>query len=103
MRFWKHWPYWLRGGVIGGGIGLALDIPPVLCYLFIGGFFCINISPMVFSGFLLNIFPTLSSSHPLQWLVVASILLSSIFGSFIGLIAGVFIKKRARDEASSMK
>jgi len=20
MKFWKNWPYWLRGGVIGGGI-----------------------------------------------------------------------------------
>ncbi|GEM_PF-2054554 len=23
MKSWKHWPYWLRGGVIGGGVTIA--------------------------------------------------------------------------------
>ena len=31
MKFWKKWPYWLRGGVIGGGISLLFIGVTTLC------------------------------------------------------------------------
>ncbi len=36
MKSWKHWPYWLRGGVIGGGVALVSAILSRLCgFLFV--------------------------------------------------------------------
>ena len=31
MKFWKNWPYWVRGGIIGGIIGLFMLIALWLC------------------------------------------------------------------------
>ena len=93
---WKHWPYWLKGGVIGVVVGTILDIPPILCYLSIGGFFCINISPMIFAGFFTELFPSISYAHPILFLTVTSIVLSLLLGSLIGAIVGHFQSKRKR-------
>lgn len=29
---WKHWPYWLRGGVIGGGVALIFYLLAYSCF-----------------------------------------------------------------------
>jgi|SRR3989344_3428514 len=84
MKFSK-WPYWLRGGVIGTIIGVILDIPPLLCYLFVGGFLCINISPMIFSGIFLSVLPILNNYPPLFSITLISLLLSFLIGSIIGI------------------
>lgn len=47
MKSWKHWPYWLRGGVIGGGVALS--------FAFISPFFCV---PLGFICLILSV-PTL--------------------------------------------
>jgi hypothetical protein len=31
MKSWKQWPYWLRGGVIGGGVALILGLLSSFC------------------------------------------------------------------------
>ena len=31
---WKHWPYWLRGGVIGGGVVLLFHTLSFSCLYF---------------------------------------------------------------------
>ncbi len=95
MKFWKNWPYWLRGGVIGAIAGIALDIPPLLCYLYVGGFFCINISPMIFAGIFVSAYPQLSNSNPLLWMSIVSIVISFFFGSLIGIIFGLVKKKKS--------
>ncbi len=48
---WKKWPYWLRGGVIGGGVALLFVVLFFSCSLVItpGGFLClpfILVSPL---------------------------------------------------------
>ena len=35
MKSWKQWPYWLRGGVIGGGITLLSYVLSISCLYFL--------------------------------------------------------------------
>lgn len=35
---WKHWPYWLRGGVIGGGVALIYAVLLYSCAYSVSGY-----------------------------------------------------------------
>jgi hypothetical protein len=41
MKFWKNWPYWLKGGVVGGGVGILSA--------FLGGESCHQLVCIIFS------------------------------------------------------
>jgi hypothetical protein len=95
MRWnWKQWPYWLRGGVIGGGIALIFVALFFGCSLLIkpAGFLCLPfvlISPLypiaTFIDSIPNnhqvlppLFITLPALSFLLWFVVGAIVAALI-------------------------
>ena len=77
MKSWKHWPYWLRGGVIGGGVTLVSVFLVYSCDLLdtsTGSFFCLI--PLV-----------LSPMFPFVWLVDTNSQLSALPGIFLPIIS----------------
>ncbi|KKU58632.1 MAG: hypothetical protein UX81_C0020G0016 [Parcubacteria group bacterium GW2011_GWA2_47_12] len=97
MKSWKQWPYWLRGGVIGGGVALLTIIAtPVFCSSpnIVCVFFEIPILPIYpllallfpfFDSFSLELhhsyFSFFSTVVMISWFIVGSIL-----GALIGYI-----------------
>lgn len=67
---WKDWPYWLKGGIIGGGIGFVLSLLSS---------FSIIIRGLVFGGW-----PDIE----LIWFDLLLILSTFIVGAVIGWIYG---------------
>jgi hypothetical protein len=78
---WHKWPYWLRGGVIGGGIALFLTIL---------GFSCEAYFDFKYPGGL----PVLCLPFEIVWVptfilpggYIASVLFWFLVGSFVGVI-----------------
>lgn len=95
MRFWKHWPYWLRGGVIGGGVAVVAGI--------LSSFFC---APLGFFCFILSIptiplFPfveelALLSNNLLKVVIPTTTIIMWFFvGSLLGLFVNFVKNKKA--------
>ncbi len=94
---WKKWPYWFRGGVIGGGATFAFGILLYTCTWLTpaGGFLCLPFlffSPLfpitqLFDSFGLHFFP-------FDFLVV-SIGAWFLFGAFVGALVRHIKRKRA--------
>lgn len=63
---WRNWPYWLRGGVIGGAITAVSIVPLYLCDLLVAGYGSLGCGLA---------FLALSPMFPLFWL-------SEYFGPF---------------------
>ena len=95
---WKKWPYWVRGGVIGGGIALLSAGLTDLCeYLVVVpgytglGLECLPFAaPWVPFWFLGN---TTSLSTTVYTAV--GVVIWFIFGSFIGQLVGIIKKKKS--------
>lgn len=87
---WKHWPYWLRGGVIGGGVTAVSIVPLYLCDLFVAGYGSLGcgltflvLSPM-FPLFWLNArFGPFSVSIPV--FMMLGVIIWFVIGALIGL------------------
>ncbi len=103
MNIWKNWPYWLRGGVIGGGIILLSTLAtPVFCN-------SPNIVCVLFEIPILPIYPLLAllfplfNSLPLElyslFFSATIIILWFIIGSILGIFVG-YIKRARRSELS---
>ena len=98
---WKNWPYWLKGGTIGGGVTLVFVILLYTCIFSIsdGGFLClvpIFISPMFPVAYYFDsVNAFYNGSIPFVALPVVSVLLWFIVGSLIGKIVGI-VKKGSR-------
>ena len=96
---WKHWPYWLRGGVIGGGVTLVSVFLFYSCILLDtshGSFLCLPflfISPMFP---FIDLFDTNPYFHalPVYSMEVTSIVIYFISGSLLGLLVGYIKKKK---------
>jgi len=95
---WKKWPYWLRGGVIGGVIGIL----PLVAILFCSfGFGCVSL-------FLAPLFPIrvlIGFSDPIfhyNWTFtegyapIINIILWFFTGSLVGALVG-YIKSRKKN------
>lgn len=99
MKFWKDMPYWLRGGVIGGGITLVSIIFFYSCVLLdnsSGSFLCL---PFLFFSPMLPFINLFDTSPYLRTLPFFSMEITSMVVWFIvGALIGTFIgyKKRAR-------
>ncbi|MDO8590679.1 MAG: hypothetical protein Q7R65_01735 [bacterium] len=94
---WKHWPYWLKGGVIGGGITIISIIIVYSCGLFDSDYFCLV--PLFFSPMYLVValldnlesFFNITISFEI-WMLISVVIWFAI-GSFIGSLVG-FIKSK---------
>ncbi|MDO8482894.1 MAG: hypothetical protein Q7S86_03695 [bacterium] len=101
MKSWKHWPYWLRGGVIGGGVTLLFVVLFYSCGLFdtdSESFFClpfIIVSPSFPFAILFDkLNPIFQYQLPFIIMPVVSVLSWFIFGSFVGLLVGHIKRKK---------
>ncbi|MBM3256921.1 MAG: hypothetical protein FJY98_01155 [Candidatus Liptonbacteria bacterium] len=94
---WKKWPYWLRGGVIGGVIALISSILTHICEFQGIGLDCVLVGfPwLVLTPIFLWQLPffnfALITLYPLTILIGIGIYF--FLGSFVGNIIG-YIKKR---------
>lgn len=59
MKSWTHWPYWLKGGVIGGGSTLLSVLLGYSCEFFLTGD----------SSLLCGAFIVISPIYPVSWLM----------------------------------
>jgi hypothetical protein len=84
MKPWKDWPYWLKGGVVGAGIGLFLCV-----YCVILTKFGISFLPEFMREFLAYILPCGYLITPFHSLVVESHISTSFLGNW-GIIAIAF-------------
>jgi|SRR3989344_7677296 len=89
--FWKRMPYWLRGGVVCGGVTIASAILafgcPQMVYLFLGndpGFVCL---PFVFIS---PLFPIYIIWERIQFFDKLPFLLSPLFGTIVWFLLGSF-------------
>lgn len=99
---WKNWPYWLRGGVIGGGVtvvSVALFYSCTLLDTTHGSFLCLPflfISPMFPFAILFDeLGPIFQYQLPFILMPVISIISWFIIGSFFGVLIG-YIKSRKK-------
>ena len=97
---WKHWPYWLKGGVIGGGvtiISVALFYSCTLLDTSHGSFLCLPflfISPMFPFAILFDKLDQIFQYQlPFILLPVVSIVSYFIIGSLVGSLIG-YIKSK---------
>lgn len=98
---WKHWPYWLRGGVIGGGVTAVSIVPLYLCDLIVTGYGDLGcglafliISPMFPLFWLSARFGPFPVSIPV--FMVAGVIIWFIIGALIGLGIGRIISRNNR-------
>ncbi len=110
---WKQWPYWLRGGVIGGGVSLAFVVLWYFCALsantntpseVASGFVCLSIftfSPIFPIAFLLNMVGQSlvnDSASVITYIFlispIASVIVWFMVGSLIGAAVGHIKKKK---------
>ena|SRR5436190_22972795 len=86
----RKWPYWLRGGVIGGGIALVSGLmgcgePTLLCYIFSAP--SLPLFPLYpFFIAVMAAHPALATFFMLATVVILWFLLGSILGLLIGLV-----------------
>lgn len=95
MKSWKHWPYWLRGGVIGGGVAFLFVFLLVLCEQTTeksgggSGFSDLICIPLVWPVLPIEIIvPSFLDTFSGMTLIVASIVLWFSIGSLIGALVG---------------
>jgi hypothetical protein len=104
MLHWKNWPYWVRGGVIGGILGVASlvitnycaqnaihnqpdnDLADLKCVVYLGPGFLLTIAGPILLGY--GIYP---NNFEINCIIV---FIWIIAGSLTGLIWGII--KRAR-------
>lgn len=98
MKSWKHWPYWLKGGVIGGGVAVLFSILSFSCLYFLTspgswGFECLPFAlpflPII--NFLFR-FPA-TYSFPSVIITVIEIALYFTAGSLLGVLV-YYIKSK---------
>lgn len=96
---WKNWPYWLRGGIIGGGVTLIFAILTQFCeYLVVTpGYTGLGLECLPFAIPFIPLWPFNSF---LKFSNILFILLACItwflIGSFIGLlIRYIKLKKKS--------
>ncbi len=99
MKSWKQWPYWLKGGLVGGGIATLFALLFDLCTSGVMGdigygcvyFLAFQFFPLTwfsnFMGSLWNLY------YPSLW---EGIVVWFIIGSLIGLLVDI-LKKRKKD------
>ena len=111
MKSWKHWPYWLRGGVIGGGAALLFYLLLNGCSLLAGiglgpgevGFtyYCLVfyvVSPIFPAGWLLSfLLPAFgySSGFVEAYAPILSVPAWFIGGVFIGVLIDFLKNKKS--------
>lgn len=97
MKSWKHWPYWLKGGVIGGGVAVLFVFLYLPCeqaalrtFRESGGgadftdLKCLSLEwPMLPIQIVI---PSFINTFSGATLIVVSILLWSFIGSLIGVL-----------------
>lgn len=99
---WKHWPYWLRGGVVGGGVALGFYLLAYMCFLVGGDYFCLIFyiaGPIYPAGLFLNLFEPVfnySSAVVEASAPILSVPIWFIFGSLIGALAGSIKSKNKK-------
>ncbi|KKU78193.1 MAG: hypothetical protein UY03_C0002G0019 [Parcubacteria group bacterium GW2011_GWA2_47_64] len=97
---WKNWPYWLRGGVIGGGVTLVFIALFYTCVWTTtpGGFICLPllfVSPILPFAILFDeLNPTLQYQLPFILVPIVSIVSWFIASSFIGFLVGHIKSKK---------
>lgn len=104
MKFWKNWPYWLRGGVIGGGVTLLYVLLVYSCDYTTSGYSSLDcgLTFLVFGPiypiFLLGVFfvGTLDIPSPFETLMMISVVAWLIIGALIGLLVG-YLKSRKKN------
>jgi hypothetical protein len=90
---WNTWPYWLRGGVIGGGVVLVWGLSIYACNWFVGGenFICLPLlffSPLLPVASLLDyLYSTYTFSFPFDFLVIGIIVWFAV-----GVLIGVTVR-----------
>ncbi|MES2088040.1 MAG: hypothetical protein V4467_03550 [Patescibacteria group bacterium] len=94
---WKHWPYWIKGGIIAGGITALFSIAYYGCvhtsiYAASSGYAClpfIETSPLYpFVSFFDRAYPELSDALSLLIITLCSVVTWSIVGVFFGFLYG---------------
>ncbi len=91
---WKKWPYWVRGGVIGGGVALLSTVvsflvcssPDLLCTVL--SFQTFPLLPLV--PFTINIPNDLFSA----FVVIGSTVVWFLIGAILGGVIGRLEKKK---------
>ena len=93
MKFWKKWPYWLRGGVMAGGVTSIWTLIFYLCGWVVNSFVCIIpllFSPMYPIQILINRFQSILNFSP-QLSFEANILITIIIWTVVGTVIGFLI------------
>ena len=91
---WRKWPYWLKGGVIGGGVTLAFVLIYYGCNAVLAeGFLCLIplfFSPLYPIANFIDSYPLLRETPILflSSLTILGLLLWFTIGSIIGLLVG---------------
>src|SRR3989338_3279021 len=89
MNFWKNWPYWLRGGVVGGGIvilSLTLGFS-CLHFLISGESYGIECIPLALPWIPFWFVPNISSLPGISYEIILFITWF-VIGSLVGLFIG---------------
>ena len=97
MKFWQNWPYWLKGGVIGGGVGIIYETLLYSCSLISswGSFGC-GVAVLV-AGPLYPVW-WLESKMPMFYVFeqvelyrqLTDITILFVFGSIVGILINYF-------------
>ena len=110
MRFWNKWPYWLRGGIIGGVVALLSVLLYYSCSVVVSGytaFWCgifISFGPVYAVFWLLNIAGLGFLLHDTIWghvfsysdtrLFIISIIVWFFLGALVGTLVGCIKPKK---------
>ena len=97
---WKQWPYWLRGGVIGGGVTFVDLLLLSSCNIITSNasIFGCSLADVIFGLWwpIALLFKYLDLNIPSEAVLsIITILAWFIVGSFFGFLFGLAEKKRA--------
>ncbi|KKU78195.1 MAG: hypothetical protein UY03_C0002G0021 [Parcubacteria group bacterium GW2011_GWA2_47_64] len=101
MKFWKHWPYWLRGGIITVGITIVDILLMYSCDLFTSGYSSLGCG-LVFAVFgpIFPLFLFSESFGPFpistEVFMMIGVIVWFIIGSLVGLLIG-YIKSKKKN------